>query len=99
LDVAMRAIINPDVEVLIVGPSFFSYAAVVTLAGVVPVPVATELENEFKVLPEQVEAAITAKTKAILLCSPNSPTGAMLNKFELEEIAVIVAKYNLIVVS
>lgn len=95
----MRAIINPDDEVLIIEPSFVSYAPLVTLAGGVPVPVATTLENEFKVLPEQIEAAITAKTKAILLCSPNNPTGAMLNKSELEEIAVIVEKYNLIVLS
>ncbi|PGW27384.1 aminotransferase [Bacillus cereus] len=99
LDVAMRAIINPDDEVLIIEPSFVSYAPLVTLAGGVPVPVATTLENEFKVQPEQIEAAITAKTKAILLCSPNNPTGAMLNKSELEEIAVIVEKYNLIVLS
>ncbi|MGN4445611.1 aminotransferase [Bacillus cereus group sp. MYBK79-1] len=99
LDVAMRAIINPDDEVLIIEPSFVSYAPLVTLAGGVPVPVATTLENEFKVQPKQIEAAITAKTKAILLCSPNNPTGAMLNKSELEEIAVIVEKYNLIVLS
>ncbi|GAB6456414.1 aminotransferase [Bacillus luti] len=99
LDVAMRAIINPDDEVLIIEPSFVSYAPLVTLAGGVPVPVATTLENEFKVQPEQIETAITAKTKAILLCSPNNPTGAMLNKAELEEIAVIVEKYNLIVLS
>ena len=78
----MRAIINPDDEVLIIEPSFVSYAPLVTLAGGVPVPVATTLENEFKVQPEQIEAAITAKTKAILLCSPNNPTGAMLNKSE-----------------
>ncbi|WP_342716149.1 aminotransferase [Bacillus paramycoides] len=99
LDVAMRAIINPDDEVLIIEPSFVSYAPLVTLAGGVPVPVATTLGNEFKVQPEQIEAAITAKTKAILLCSPNNPTGAMLNKSELEEIALIVEKYNLIVLS
>ncbi|BCC55548.1 aminotransferase [Bacillus cereus] len=99
LDVAMRAIINPDDEILIIEPSFVSYAPLVTLAGGVPVPVATTLENEFKVQPEQIEAAITAKTKAILLCSPNNPTGAMLSKSELEEIAVIVEKYNLIVLS
>ena len=52
----MRAIINPDDEVLIIEPSFVSYAPLVTLAGGVPVPVATTLENEFKVLPEQIEA-------------------------------------------
>lgn len=99
LDVAMRAIINPDDEVIIIEPSFVSYAPLVSLAGGVPVPVATTLENEFKAQPEQIEAAITAKTKAILLCSPNNPTGAMLNKSELEKLAVIVEKYNLIVLS
>lgn len=99
LDVAMRAIINPDDEVLIIEPSFVSYAPLVTLAGGVPVPIATTLEKEFKVQPEQIEAAITAKTKAILLCSPNNPTGAMLNKSELEKLAVMVEKYNLIVLS
>lgn len=99
LDVAMRAIINPDDEVIIIEPSFVSYAPLVSLAGGVPVPVATTLENEFKAQPEQIEAAITAKTKAILLCSPNNPTGAMLDKSELEKLAVIVEKYNLIVLS
>ncbi|HDR7687284.1 aminotransferase [Bacillus toyonensis] len=99
LDVAMRAIINPDDEVLIIEPSFVSYAPLVTLAGGVPVPIATTLEKEFKLQPEQIEAAITAKTKAILLCSPNNPTGAMLNKSELEKLAVMVEKYNLIVLS
>jgi len=99
LDVVMRAIINPDDEVLIIEPSFVSYAPLVSLAGGVPVPVVTTLENEFKVQPEKIEAAITAKTKAILLCSPNNPTGATLNKSELEKLAVIVEKYNLIVLS
>ncbi|MFA2809906.1 aminotransferase [Bacillus mycoides] len=99
LDVAMRAIVNPDDEILIIEPSFVSYAPLVTLAGGVPVPVATSLEDEFKVQPNQIEAAITTKTKAILLCSPNNPTGAMLNKSELEKLAVIVEKYNLIVLS
>ncbi|MFJ8529551.1 aminotransferase [Bacillus sp. NPDC094106] len=99
LDVAMRAIVNPDDEVIIIEPSFVSYAPLVTLAGGVPVPVATSLESAFKVQPEQIEAAITTKTKAILLCSPNNPTGALLNKSELEKLAVIVEKYNLIVLS
>lgn len=99
LDVAMRAIVNPDDEVIIIEPSFVSYAPLVTLAGGVPVPVATSLESAFKVQPEQIEAAITTKTKAILLCSPNNPTGALLNRSELEKLAVIVEKYNLIVLS
>lgn len=63
LDVAMRAIINPDDEVLIVEPSFVSYAPLVTLAGGVPVPVETKLENEFKVQPEQIEANYYSENK------------------------------------
>lgn len=90
LDVAMRAIVNPGDEVIIIEPSFVSYAPLVTLAGGVPVAVATSLENAFKVQPEQIEAAITTKTKAILLCSPNNPTGALLNPLELEKLAKIV---------
>ncbi|WP_459501620.1 aminotransferase [Bacillus sp. C1] len=99
LDVAMRAIVNPSDEVIIIEPSFVSYAPLVALAGGIPVPVATSLENAFKIQPEQIEAAITTKTKAILLCSPNNPTGALLNKSELEKLAEIVEKYNLIVLS
>ena len=59
----MRAIINPDDEVLIIEPSFVSYAPLVTLAGGVPVPVATTLENEFKVLPEQIEGGYYSENK------------------------------------
>jgi aminotransferase len=99
LDVAMRAIVNPGDEVIVIEPSFVSYAPLVTLAGGVPVPVSTSPTNEFKVQPEQIEAAITTKTKAVLLCSPNNPTGTLLNKEELEKIAVIIEKYNLIVLS
>ncbi|WP_410985207.1 aminotransferase [Bacillus cereus] len=99
LDVAMRAIVNSGDEVIIIEPSFVSYAPLVTLAGGVPVPVATSLESAFKVQPEQIEAAISTKTKAILLCSPNNPTGALLNRDELEKLATIVEKYNLIVLS
>lgn len=59
----MRAIINPDDEVLIIEPSFVSYAPLVTLAGGVPVPVATTLENEFKVLPEQIRRLLQRKQR------------------------------------
>ncbi|WP_242223995.1 aminotransferase [Bacillus cereus group sp. BfR-BA-01380] len=99
LDVAMRAIVNPGDEVIIIEPSFVSYAPLVTLAGGVPVPVSTFPEDEFKVQPQQIESVITSNTKAILLCSPNNPTGTLLNKEELEKLAVIVEKYNLIVLS
>ena len=99
LDLAFRAIVNPGDEVLIVEPAFVSYASLVILAGGVPVPISTSIENGFKVTADQLEAAITDKTKAILLCSPNNPTGTYLNEQDLTEIAKVVQKHDLIVVS
>ncbi|MFJ7724836.1 aminotransferase [Neobacillus sp. NPDC097160] len=99
IDLAFRAILNQGDEVLIVEPAFVSYAPLVAIAGGTPVAVATSPANGFKVTPEQIEAAITGKTKAILLCSPNNPTGSTLTKAELIEIAEIIRKHDLIVVS
>ena len=99
LDLAFRAILNPGDEVLIVEPAFVSYAPLVAMAGGKPVPVSTSAVNGFKVTPEQIEAVITDKTKAILLCSPNNPTGSMLTKEDLLEIASIIKKHDLLVVS
>ncbi len=99
LDLAFRAILNPGDEVLIIEPAFVSYAALVTMAGGKPIPVPTYGENDFKVTVGQIEAAVTERTKAILLCSPNNPTGSFLNKDDLKAIAWIVQKHNLLVVS
>ncbi|MGG1396481.1 aminotransferase [Bacillus salipaludis] len=99
IDLAFRAILNQGEEVLIVEPAFVAYAPLVALAGGKPVPVSTSPDNGFKVTPEQIEAAITEKTKAILLCSPNNPTGSMLTREDLTELAKIVEKHDLIVVS
>ncbi|EKN63194.1 aspartate/tyrosine/aromatic aminotransferase [Schinkia azotoformans MEV2011] len=99
LDLAVRATINPGDEVIIVEPCFVAYASIVQLAGGIPVPVQTTAENEFKLQPEQIEEVITPRTKAILICSPNNPTGSMLVKSELEKIADIVKKHDLIVFS
>ncbi|MED4205814.1 aminotransferase [Neobacillus mesonae] len=99
IDLAFRAIINPGEEVLIVEPAFVAYAPLVALAGGKPVPVSTSPDNGFKVTPEQIEAAITEKTKALLICSPNNPTGSMLTKDELIELAKVMEKHDLIVVS
>ncbi|MFK9091835.1 aminotransferase [Bacillus salipaludis] len=99
IDLAFRAILNQGDEVLIVEPAFVSYAPLVAIAGGTPVAVATSPANGFKVTPEQIEAAITGKTKAILLCSPNNPTGSTLTKDELIEITEIIRKHDLIVVS
>lgn len=99
IDLSFRAILNPGDEVLIVEPAFVSYGPLVALAGGKPVPVATHPDNGFKVTPEQIEQAITKKTKAILLCSPNNPTGSYLNKEELAAIAKVIQRHDLIVVS
>lgn len=99
LDLAFRAILNPGDEVLVIEPAFVSYTALVTMAGGVPIRVQTSADNGFKVTPEQLEEVITNKTKAILLCSPNNPTGTSLNKDELIAIASVVEKHDLLVVS
>ncbi|MED4589690.1 aminotransferase [Priestia flexa] len=99
LDVAMRAIINPGDEIVVVEPNFVSYSPLITLAGGVPVPVETTADTEFKLQPEQIEAVITKQTKALVLCSPNNPTGSSLTKAELEAIADIVIKYDLLVIT
>jgi aminotransferase len=99
LDIALRAILDPGDEVIVVEPSFVSYVPLVSLAGGVPVQVQTLKENGFKILPEQLEKVITDRTKAIILCSPNNPTGTMLSGSELEAIAQIAEKYNLLVLS
>tara|TARA_B100000029_G_C17568540_1_gene955838 strand:- start:651 stop:1841 length:1191 start_codon:yes stop_codon:yes gene_type:complete len=99
LDLAMRAILNPGDEVIIPEPTYVSYNPCVTLAGGIPVPVPTYIENQFQVIPEDIEKKITSKTKAILIGYPNNPTGAVMPRGELEKIAAIAEKYNLIVVS
>jgi len=99
LDIALRALVNPGEEVIVVEPNFVAYSPLVTLAGGVPVPISTKKENDFKLKPEELEAAITSKTKAILLCSPNNPTGTQLTRSDLEAIAVVVKKHDLVVIS
>lgn len=99
LDIAFRSIINKDDEVLIIEPCFVSYAPLVTLAGGKPVSVSTFGENEFKVDTNELERHITSKTKAIMLCTPNNPTGTVLSKKELEAIADIAKRYDLLVVA
>ncbi|TDL78592.1 aminotransferase [Peribacillus frigoritolerans] len=99
LDIALRAITNPLDEVLIPEPCFVSYGPLVSLAGGVPVPLHTKAEDQFKLLPKQIEAAITDRTKALLLCSPSNPTGAVLNKQELEQIANMAEKHDLLILA
>lgn len=99
IDIALRSILDPGDEVIVVEPCFVSYSPLVTLAGGTPVPVQAETEQEFKISPEKLESAVTSKTKAIMICSPNNPTGTMLNKDELQKIAEIAERYDLLVLS
>ncbi|PFG04925.1 aminotransferase [Bacillus sp. es.034] len=99
LDISMRAIIDQGDEVIIVEPGFVSYVPLVQLAGGVPVTVETKPENGFKLTAEELEAAITPKTKAVLLCSPNNPTGTVLERGNLESLAEVIRKHDLVVLS
>ncbi|SOB99434.1 aminotransferase [Ureibacillus xyleni] len=99
IDIAMRTILDPGDEVIVVEPCFVAYVPMVELAGGVAVQVQALKENDFKILPDQLEAVISEKTKAIMLCSPNNPTGTMLSKHELEDIAHLAKKYDLLIVA
>ncbi len=99
LYLAMTALLDPGEEVIIPTPCFVSYQAEVTLAGGVPVEVATFVEDGFQVEPDRLEAAITPRTKAILLGYPNNPTGAVYSKEILLEVARIAEKHDLVVIS
>lgn len=99
IDLALRTITDPGDEIIVVEPSFVSYAPAVTLAGGIPVAVHTKQEDEFRLQPEQIEAAITERTKAIMLCSPNNPTGTVLTKSDLDKIADVVEAHDLLVLS
>lgn len=99
LDIALRAILDPGDEVIVIEPSFVSYAPLVSLAGGKPVAVQATEEYDFKIQTHQLEKVITERTKAIMLCSPNNPTGTMLNEKDLTEFAAFVEKHDLLVLS
>ena len=99
IDLALRAILNPGDEVLIPDPSYVSYAPCVSLCGGEPVAVETCVEDEFKLMPDKLEKAITEKSKAIILPYPNNPTGAIMEREKLEAICEIIKKHDLIVLS
>ncbi|CCO08390.1 aminotransferase class I/II-fold pyridoxal phosphate-dependent enzyme [Desulforamulus hydrothermalis] len=99
LDLALRTVIQPGDEVIIPTPCYVSYIPCTTLAGGVPVTVATRLEDNFRLTADRLEAAITPRTKALLLCYPNNPTGAVMDRQSLLAIAEVVAKHDLLVIS
>ena len=99
LDLAMRAILNPGDEVIMPDPCYVAYPAAVSLAGGTPVLVPTIEENNFEITADDIEPRITRKTKAILIGYPCNPTGAVLSKEELTQIAELAKRYNLLVIS
>lgn len=99
LYLAMTALLNPGEEVIVPSPCFVSYPAEVILAGGVPVEIPTFVEDNFLVREDQLEAAVTERTKAILIGYPNNPTGAVATQEALEAVARVAEKYDLAVVS
>lgn len=99
IDLALRAIIDPGDEVLVIQPAYISYAPCVTLAGGVPVAVDTDARTGFKPTAEQLERHISPRTKAIIFCFPNNPTGATLRREELAPLADVIRRHDLLVIS
>ncbi len=99
IDIAMRAMLDPGDEVLIPQPSYVSYEPCCLLANGKPVIIELQAEHEFRLTPQQLEAAITPRTKLLVLPFPNNPTGAVMERKDLEAVAKIVEKYDLYVLS
>lgn len=99
IDLAMRAMINPGDEVLIPQPSYVSYEPCVVMADGKPVVIELKEENQFRLTPEELETAITPKTKILVMPFPNNPTGAIMEREDLEKLVPIIEKHDLFVVS
>lgn len=99
IDVAIRCLAGPGDEVIIPQPSFVCYEPLTEMAGATPVLMDTKVENEFRIVPEDLEKAITDKTKLLILPYPNNPTGGIMEKKGLEAIAEVIKKHDLMVLS
>jgi len=99
IDIAFRSIIEPGDEIIVPTPSFVCYAPLAKMAGGVPVILETKVENKFKIDPEALKAAITPKTKLLVLPYPNNPTGAIMTREELSDIADVLRGTNVAVLS
>ncbi len=99
LDLAARAILNPGDEVIMPEPCYVAYPAAVSLAGGAPIQAPTSEKNDFKITATEIESRITPRTKAILIGYPCNPTGAVLSKEELTQIAELAKRYDLLVIS
>ena len=99
IDIALRTMVNPGDEVLIPQPSYVSYEPCAVLADAVPVIINLKAENEFRLTAQELRDAITDKTKVLVLPFPNNPTGAIMEKKDLEEIAEVILEKDLFVIS
>ena len=99
IDIALRAVVEPGDEVLVVEPCFVSYKPCVIMAGGVPVPVPTYADHGFRVKAADMETYITDRTKAVLISYPNNPSGAILEREDLEELADLFRKRDILVIS
>ena len=99
IDVAFRSVISPGDEIIIPTPSFVCYAPLAKISGGIPVILETKYEDKFKINPEALKAAITPKTKMLVLPYPNNPTGAIMTEDELKDIAEILRDTNIVVLS
>ena len=99
IDIAMRAMLDPGDEVLIPQPSFVCYPPCATLANGVPVCIELKAKNEFRLTAKELEAAVTPKTKLLVLPFPNNPTGSIMERGDLEEIAEVIIRHDLYVLS
>ena len=99
IDLAIRAVVNPGDEVLVVEPSFVCYKPIVELMHGVAVPIPTKLENRFKLTLEELRAHITDRTKLLILPYPNNPTGGIMTREDLEAIAEVLRETNILVLT
>ena len=99
IDIALRAVCAPGDEVLVPEPSYVSYAPGVVFAGGTPVPVVTKEEDTFRLRADALEAALSPRTKALILPYPNNPTGGVMEREDLEAIAEVIRKHDLLVIS
>ena len=99
IDIAMRAIVNPGDEVILMEPSYVAYTPSVELTGAVPVHIKLEHEDQFKLTPEKLKAAITPKTKAILMNFPSNPTGGVMTREDYAKLVPILKEHEIIVIS
>ena len=99
IDACIRAVVSPGDEVIIPQPSYVCYEPITQLAGGVPVIIETKAENAFKLTPEELIAAITPRTKALILPYPCNPTGAIMEREDLEKIAAVLREHNILVLS